>query len=127
MSLLDLPDEELLAFTAQLSTRNWRKLTDEDFAGIGLFIATDGCSGVPDFYLDCCIIHDWWYRTHRHLDATPITKYQADKALAECIQNDSFFGRFSPMAWWRRRGLRKWFKTQSRKAWLSQSELPSFK
>lgn len=117
MNLRTLSTADLLAFTAKLSTRDWRKLTEWDYAEIGAFIATDGCSGVPDFYLNCCIIHDWWYRTHRNLDGTPISKYQADKGLEQCIQADSPLGRWSPMAWWRRRALRKWFKARSKKAW----------
>mgnify|MGYP001603031915 CR=1 FL=1 len=115
--LREMSTSELLHFTGQLSTRDWRKLTERDFAEIGVFIATDGCSGVPDFYLNWCIIHDWWYRTHRNLDGTPITKDQADKGIAEGIRSQSWLGRFSPMAWWRQRGLQKWFKKSSKKAW----------
>lgn len=113
MRLRDLPTEDLLVFTSTLSTRNWCGLTDSDFAEIGVFIATDGCSGVPDFYLDCCIIHDWWYRTHRNLDGSSITRAEADKRLMKCIQADSWFGKFSPMAWWRYWGVQKFGK----KAW----------
>ena len=113
MNLRTLSNAGLLAFTAKLSTRDWHKLTEADYAEIGVFVATDGCSGVPDFYLNCCIIHDWWYRTHRNLDGKPITKTQADKGLSECIQADSWLGRFSPMAHWRYWGVKKFGK----KAW----------
>ena len=114
MKLRQASTETLLSFTTTLSTRDWRNLTERDYAEIGVFVATDGCSGVPDFYLNCCIIHDWWYRTHRNLDGTPITKTQADKGLKECIQADSVLGRFSPMAWWRYWGVKKF----GRKAWV---------
>lgn len=113
MNLREMSTSELLHFTATLSTQDWRKLTQRDFAEIGLFIATDGCTGVPDFYLDCCIIHDWWYRTHRNLDGTPITFDEANKALECCIRSKSWFGRFSPMAYWRYWGVREFGK----KAW----------
>ena len=111
--LLEISTSELLHFTAELSTRDWRKLTDGDYAEIGVYIATDGCSGVPDFYLNCCIIHDWWYRTHRNLDGTPIARAQADKRLEQCIQSTSWLGRWSPMAYWRYQAVRKFGK----KAW----------
>lgn len=113
MSLKTLPTADLLAFTVTLSTRDWRKLTKYDIAKISLFVASDGCSGVPDFYLDCCIIHDWFYRTHRDLDGTPITRAEADRRLKKCIQSESMFGAFSPMAWWRYHAVKRFGK----KAW----------
>ena len=113
MNLRTMSTSELLHFTATLSTRDWRKLTERDFAEIGLFIATDGCSGVPDFYLNCCIIHDWWYRTHHNLDGTPITFDEANRGMRQCIRQKSWLGRFSPMAWWRYWGVREF----GRKAW----------
>lgn len=114
MKLRQASTETLLSFTATLSTRDWRKLTENDYAKIGVFIATDGCSGVPDFYLNCCIIHDWWYRTHRNLDGTPITKKEADEGLKQCIRAHSILGGHSLIArvwYW---GVRKF----ARKAWM---------
>lgn len=102
-----MPTEELIAFTSLLSTRDWRKLTDADFAQIDTYINSDGCTGVPDFYRRGCVIHDFYYRTHRNLDGTPITKRQADRVLRLYIQSKSLFGIFSPMAWWRYWGVRK--------------------
>lgn len=117
-NLRTMPTKELLEFTATLSTRDWKKLTECDYAEIGLFIATDGCTGVPDFYLNCCILHDWFYRTHRDLYGRPATKAYADRiGMKECIRRCSWLGRFSPMAWWRWWGLRKWFKEKSEKSW----------
>ena len=120
MSLLTLSDGDLLAFTRTLSTRDWRKLTESDYAEIGEFVATDGCSGVPDFYLNCCIIHDFYYRTHRNLNATRITKGTADKRLRDCIMRGSVFRSLSPMAWWRYWGVRGFGK----KAWF-HNETPN--
>ena len=104
--LREMSTEELLRFTDTLTTKDWRGFTDRDIADIGLFIATDGCSGVPDFYLDCCIIHDWFYATHRDFNGNPKTKVFADKVLKACIKKESWFGRFSPMAWWRWQGVK---------------------
>lgn len=78
-------------------------------------LKSDGCTGVPDFYLECCLEHDIHYRTHKKMDGTRITKAQADKTLKECIQSRSIFGRYSPMAWWRYRFM-VWSK-QVQKAW----------
>lgn len=113
MNLRVLSYEDLCAFTSTLSTLDWHKLTEKDFAKIGLFIASDGCSGVPDFYLNCCILHDWFYRTHRHLDGSPITKLQADKILKECDQRKSILGKASIIA-------RLWYwgvRNFGKKAW----------
>ena len=111
--LRDIPLEELLKFTSSLSTQNWKQFTEDDIARIGLFIATDGCSGVPDFYLDCCIIHDWFYRTHRDFNGNPVSKSFADKVFLNCIRKESWLGKASPMALWRYWAVKKFGK----KAW----------
>lgn len=115
LMLRTLPPVELLAFTAGLSTRDWRKLTQEDFDKIDQFIESDGCTGVPDFYRNGCVIHDWWYRTHRNLDGTPITEATADLGLKQYIQSKSPLGRFSIISWWYYKGVRLFGK----KAWTS--------
>ena len=107
MSLRDLPTADLLLFTSLLSTRDWWRLTENDLKMIDGFIQSDGCTGVPDFYRDECVIHDFHYRTHRHLDGTPISKLRADHVLKRGIQRKSLFGRLSPMAQWRYLGVRK--------------------
>lgn len=66
----------------------------------------DGCSGVPDFYKDCCDEHDIHYRTHCDIDGNPITRAEADSRIRQCIQAKSFAGVLSPMALWRWLGLR---------------------
>ena len=108
-----LPNYELLAFTRELSTLDWQQLTQADFDKIDRFIESDGCTGVPDFYRNGCVIHDWWYRTHRNLDATPISEKQADVGLKEYIISRSPLGRFSLISWWYYRGVRMFGK----KAW----------
>lgn len=114
-----MTNEQLLAFTRTLSSLDWKKLNPDDYYRIGKFIASDGCTGVPDFFLDGCKLHDFWYRTHRNLDGTPITELQADKGLEQYIWKHSIFGRFSPMAWWRRRALEYIF---GQKAWLAECQ-----
>ena len=64
-------------------------------------LGSDGCSVVPDFYVDGCYEHDVHYRTHQTLDGRPITRRRADCWFRQRIQEMSWFGRFSPMSWWR--------------------------
>ena len=67
---------------------------------------SDGCTGVPEFYHDCCLEHDIHCRTGETLDGTPITRKEADAQFRRCIQNRSMFGCFSPLSWWRWVGVR---------------------
>lgn len=90
-----------------LSTTDWRRVTEDDLKVIAEAIQTDGCTGVADFYLCACILHDYWYRTGVDLDGvTPITRAEADRRFRRIIQQRSVFGRLSPMSWWRWAGVR---------------------
>lgn len=64
-------------------------------------IKSDGCSGVPDFYLSCCIVHDLAYKFQVDPWGRPVTRREADAALRGCIQETSGWGLLSPMAAWR--------------------------
>lgn len=80
-------------------------------------IESDGCSKVPDFYVDCCKMHDLAYyyakcpqSAFKHyladhpaywIVAKNITKASADVAFRKCIQSKSALKWFSPMSWWR--------------------------
>ena len=85
-------------------------------------IKSDGCSGVPDFHLDCCLQHDLSYvygkcprsAYHHYCDdvglywevADSISKREADATFRKCNQALSPFGKLSPMSWWRWAGVR---------------------
>ena len=69
-------------------------------------LEADGCSGVPDFFLDACLEHDCHYRAHEWLDGTPIFRSEADERFRRVIQSRSVIGPLSPMAWWRWVGVR---------------------
>ena len=86
-------------------------------------ICSDKCTKSLDMYADCCRLHDlcYWYAkdpfkafelwqagevNYWHL-APSINQAQADLILRNCIQSKSWFGRFSPMSWWRYWTLRK--------------------
>ena len=111
--LRSMPTEGLRTFTATLSTRDWRKMTELDIAEIDHFVQSDGCTGTFDFYRQCCVLHDWLYRTHRDFHGAPIGKKDADALLRSCIMHRSKFGFWNPMAHWRYWAVRK-FGT---KAW----------
>lgn len=68
-------------------------------------LGSDGCTGVPDFYLDACYEHDIHWRTGFTLLGDPITYAEANTRFRRVIQSRSPFGRFSPMAWWRYWGV----------------------
>ena len=71
-------------------------------------IGSDGCTGVPDWFLDVCLEHDLHYAYHWDmLTGARMTKEDADIYLKWGIQYFSFFGRLSPMAWWRYTALSK--------------------
>lgn len=64
-------------------------------------LGSDGCTGVGEFYRDCCLEHDIHYRTGCRIDGTPISRAEADARFRECIQARSPWGKLSPMSWWR--------------------------
>lgn len=86
-----------------------RQWTDEYRQRVRLVakaLGSDGCSGVPNFYLDACLEHDAHYRLGKTLDGVPITRAQADATFRSRIQSMSPFGVASPMALWRWAGVR---------------------
>src|SRR3990167_2261901 len=92
-------------------------------------IESDGCSKVTGAYKNCCFVHDLSYYYAKdpinayklylqgELDpwreARAIDQKEADKDLRRCMQSQSKFGWWSPMAGWRWLGLR----IAGRKAW----------
>lgn len=60
---------------------------------------SDGCTGVPNFYLDGCFEHDVAYRSGHDPLGQIITRREADKRLRWYIQMESPFGVFSLMSW----------------------------
>lgn len=73
---------------------------------VASMLDSDGCSGVPDFYLESCLEHDIHYRTHHTLDGRSISRRQADMRIRRVVQSRSRFGVLSPLSWWRWAGLR---------------------
>lgn len=90
-------------------------------------LGSDGCSKVPDFYLDACLEHDLHYRTgrkqvlrhtwedgvemYRLENGEPISFRWANARFRSVIQDRSVVrkvrlpGWLSPMSWWRWAGV----------------------
>jgi len=100
-------------FSCMLSTTDYLKLDAKDINLIRTLICSDGCTGVPNWYLEACIIHDFYYTMHKDFDGSPITREEADKRFRKKIQHLSPVGKFSPMSWWRWLGV----KMFANKAW----------
>lgn len=81
-------------------------LTPEHIKKLNDIIKSDGCTGVADFFRDCCVVHDLGYRYGIDAYGNAVTRSQIDRNFRECMMKRSRFGRFSPMAWWRWAGVR---------------------
>ena len=66
---------------------------------------SDGCTGVPDFYLEACSEHDFHYRYGMTLYGQPITFREANTRFRRVIQMLSWWGVLSPVSWWRWAGV----------------------
>jgi len=105
------------------TVKRWLKLTAYDKLYWALIkekakeLLSDGCSGVPDWYVWTCWEHDIHYRTHRFLCGRSITFKTANYIMRRRIQQSSPFGFFSPVAWGRWLGLAVIFRYTSKKAW----------
>jgi len=85
-----------------------------------LALKSDGCSGVPDFYLMSCWEHDIAYRTGiGYIDNQQISRKEADTRMKWHIQLCSKLGRFSPMSYWRYH----WIRWRSRKHWKGNPDV----
>jgi hypothetical protein len=80
-------------------------------------LKSDGCSCVPDFYVEACYEHDVHYRTHETVYGEPISKAEADATLRSRIVsmatknlswNPKTWGNLTgyPMSLWRWAGVR---------------------
>lgn len=69
-------------------------------------IKSDGCTDIPEFHHDCCVIHDLGYRYGIDSWGRLISRDEIDANFRKCMQADSIFGRFDPMSWWRWAGVR---------------------
>ena len=59
---------------------------------------TDGCTGVPDVYVECCWEHDIHCDGY-DINGEPINWAEAAYRFRKCLQSRSPFGVFSPVSW----------------------------
>ena len=76
-----------------------QQVTSNYIKALNHVIESDGCTGVKDYYKDCCIIHDLGYRWHIDPWGRKVTRAQVDEAFRLCIQSRSKLGKFSPVSW----------------------------
>lgn len=87
-------------FAKTLSTTKWRELSHQDLDRIKEYTKSDGCTAALQIHTRCCLIHDWYYRTHIDFDGVPITRSDADKIFRLCMERKSKWWQ-SPLPWWR--------------------------
>ena len=80
----------------EMDARYWQQVRN-----VADMMGSDGCTGVADFFKDCCLEHDIHYRTGKTITGAIITRRQADALFRQCMQERSKLGRYSPMSWWR--------------------------
>lgn len=71
-------------------------------------LGSDGCTGVPDWYLDCCLEHDVHERTGMDVNGQAISVAENDARFRECIRQRSRLSWYSPLSWAYWSGLRLW-------------------
>jgi hypothetical protein len=103
-----MPNEYLRMWVGKHLTTTIRKnFTAEDHRRIAEFIKSDGCTGVPDWFLNGCIQHDWGFRTHRDFEGNWVTEHEVNGWLKEYVQKRSWLGRWSLVAFVRYQFLEK--------------------
>lgn len=81
-------------------------ITSDYIKSLDSAINTDGCTGVRDFYRECCVIHDLGYRYRIDPWGRVIGRADVDAGLRACIQAKSWLGKLSPVSWIRWSGVR---------------------
>lgn len=66
---------------------------------------SDGCTGVPDYYIEACWEHDFHYKYAQTLYGDPITLEEANSRIRKAIQMRSKVRWFSPLSWIRYLGV----------------------
>ena len=89
---------------------------------IGRLLNSDGCSGVPEYYYLGCVEHDIAYRTGKDPFGNVLVKQEADRRFRWYMQAKSWFGRLSPMSWWR------WFAVDKvgKHSWDASAPFPVY-
>lgn len=72
---------------------------------------SDGCSGVPDLYVEACWEHDYHYRFGVTLLGDPITFGESNARFRQAIQQRSKLKWFSPLSWVRFLGVKAFGKS----------------
>jgi len=98
-----MTQSELFRF---LERTAWDEIYWERVKSRALQLKSDGCTGVPDWFLYSCEEHDIHYRTHKTILSDDLDRDQADYVLRRRVQQGSVFGWLSPISWIRWTGVR---------------------
>lgn len=92
-------EETLLEFLSALSTSDCNEFTATDCELIRFYVKSDGCTNVVDIFLQACIEHDFYYRTHHDFEGKLISRREADRRFRLRIQGLSkrYVGRLKPL------------------------------
>ena len=102
-------------FLSKLSSCDPDKFTQHDWDLVHAYTKSDGCTGVIDFYIQACIEHDFYFRTHHDFSGKVISFYEANRRFRIRIQRLSRLGLISPLSWVR--WLAVCSLPQARRAW----------
>ena len=97
----------------------WHKPYWADIHAQAKKLGSDGCTGVPDWFLWSCLEHDVHYRLHKFLSGDDIDKRTADYVLRVRVQQGSYLGAFSPVSWIRWLGVT--LLPAAKRAWRSNA------
>lgn len=94
-------EDSIEDFLETLGYTNPDYFTKREWELISVYVRSDGCTNVPDFYRNACVEHDFYFRTHHDFEGKVISFMEANKRFRMRIQRLSKFGVCSPLAWWR--------------------------
>jgi hypothetical protein len=93
MAKLNLPGLENKIYWERL--RRWAEL-----------YGSDGCTGVPEYYHESCVEHDYHYRYAKTMYGDDVSFEQANQRFRDAIQMRSRLRWFSPVSWVRWLGVK---------------------
>ncbi len=94
------------------------KITREYIEELSQAIESDGCTGCPDIFHECCIIHDLGYRFDIDPWGKTVTRDEVDAGFKNCMCGSNWFGKICSL--WRYPAVRILGK------WFDKKEVPPF-
>lgn len=99
--MFDEYEESFEWFLELLSTTDPDKFTAHDWDLIRSYTHSDGCTDAPDWLVQSCWEHDFYFRTHHDFSGKFITFCQANARFLRRMIRLSWFGPLSLRAYFR--------------------------